>query len=108
MQTYLDKVVNSESPPSKEETREAVNFAGPVDSVYLRAGDYVELDVGTGASIGISSSNWPDVVVWSPWTAMENCYQEFCCVENASFSEPVTVEKGGSWRAQTEMVVKDL
>ena len=40
-----------------------VEFKGPVDSVYLKAKDYVELDVGTGAAVAISSSGWEDVVV---------------------------------------------
>lgn len=40
-----------------------VTFSGPVDSVYLKAKDYVELDVGTGAAVAISSSGWEDMVV---------------------------------------------
>lgn len=41
-----------------------MTFEGPVDSVYLNASkDYVELDVGTGAAVAISSSGWEDVVV---------------------------------------------
>jgi glucose-6-phosphate 1-epimerase len=108
VQSYLDKVVDSNNPPSKTETRDAVEFAGPVDSVYLKARDHVELDVGTGAAVSITSQNWPDVVVWSPWTSMEACYKEFCCVENAAFSSAVVVKPGETWRAQTEMAVKDL
>lgn len=108
IQTYLDKVVDAQSPPSKTESRESIEFSGPVDSVYLNASGYVELDVGTGAAIAIASSHWSDVVVWNPWTAMEDCYKEFCCVENASFSNPVIVRPGESWRAQTEMSIKDL
>lgn len=48
-----------------EEKRDVVEFKGPVDSVYLKAKDYVELDVGTGAAVAISSSGWEDVVVVS-------------------------------------------
>ncbi len=43
-----------------------MTFSGPVDSVYLKAKDYVELDVGTGAAVAISSSGWEDVVVVIP------------------------------------------
>lgn len=57
------QVPNPEEPKTKEEDREVVSFSGPVDSVYLKAKDYVELDVGTGAAVAISSSGWEDVVV---------------------------------------------
>jgi Aldose 1-epimerase len=39
---------DANSPPEVQEEREAVDFTGPVDSVYLDAPGYVELDVGTG------------------------------------------------------------
>lgn len=105
---YLDKVVDANNPPKKMETRDAVTFSGPVDSVYLKARDHVELDVGTGASVAITSNKWSDVVVWSPWTSMPNCYKEFVCVENAQTSSPVELGPGEFWRAQMEMVIKDL
>jgi glucose-6-phosphate 1-epimerase len=104
--TYLDKTKNATDPPSAKEERKAVDFTGPVDSVYLDTPGYVELDVGTGAAVAITSSEWSDVVVWSPWTDMD-CYQSFCCVENAKF-KPVTVAPGDSWRAQTTLEIKDL
>lgn len=31
---------------------------------WLRAGD-----------VAIASNGWPEVVVWTPWTAMEACYR---------------------------------
>jgi len=106
--TYLDKVKDAENPPKAPDTNEVVKFKGPVDSVYLDAGDYVELDVGTGAAVGITSDGWKDAVVWSPWTAMENCYKEFCCVERGVCAEPVTVEAGKSWRGTMDLSVVDL
>lgn len=36
------------NPQKQKEDRELVNFTGPTDSVYMKARDYVELDVGTG------------------------------------------------------------
>ena len=106
---YLDKTVDAENPPKKKETRDEVDFTGPVDAVYLKAGGHVELDVGTGAAVAISSDRWDDVVVWSPWTAMEACYERFCCVENAQFSSPAgPVKPGGVWRATAEFSVVDL
>ena len=105
---YLDKTVDADNPPRSTETRDEISFSGPVDSVYLKARDHVELDVGTGAAVAITSNNWSDVVVWSPWTSMEACYKEFVCVENAQFSTPVVLKPGEFWRAQMEIAVKDL
>jgi glucose-6-phosphate 1-epimerase len=107
LQNYLDKVVDSNNPPTKAESRDAITFSGPVDSVYLGARDHVELDVGTGAAVAITSNKWSDVVVWSPWTSMEACYKEFCCVENAQVA-PVELKPNQDWRAQAEFVVRDL
>lgn len=59
------QVPNPNEPVKGEEKRDVVEFKGPVDSVYLKAKDYVELDVGTGAAVAISSSGWEDVVVVS-------------------------------------------
>lgn len=53
-----------------------------------------------------SSSGWSDVVVWNPWTAMPDSYRSFLCVENACVGSPVTLQPGGSWRAQTEMAAE--
>ncbi|DBB06452.1 TPA: hypothetical protein ACH3X1_012008 [Trebouxia sp. C0004] len=105
---YLDKVKDPKNPQKQKEDRELIKFTGPTDSVYMKARDYVELDVGTGAAVSISSSGWEDVVVWSPWEAMKECYQKFACVENAKFNSPAVVQPGESWRAQQEFAVIDL
>lgn len=39
---------DANNPPEAKEERKAVDFTGPVDSVYLDSPGYVELDVGTG------------------------------------------------------------
>ncbi len=36
------------NPQKQKEDRELIKFTGPTDSVYMKARDYVELDVGTG------------------------------------------------------------
>ncbi len=60
------QVQDAANPPEATEERTEVGFEGPVDSVYLGAKDYVELDVGTGAAVAIASSGWEDVVVVRP------------------------------------------
>ena len=63
-EAWRSQVADPNSPAEKTEERDEVTFEGPVDSVYLGASkDYVELDVGTGAAVAISSSGWEDVVV---------------------------------------------
>ena len=50
--TYLDKSQDPKNPVEKTENRERVTFGESlVDSVYLNAPEYVELDVGTGAHL---------------------------------------------------------
>lgn len=64
------------TPPSfRVETRDAITFPSYVDSVYLNAPNHVQLEVGTGAAVSISSTGWEDVVTWNPWTTMEACYK---------------------------------
>ena len=105
---YLDKTVDATNPPKKTEARDVVTFEGPVDSVYAGAGGYVELDVGTGAAVAISSDKWGDTVVWSPWTATKECYERFACVENAQATKPVALKAGESWTATADFSVVDL
>ena len=96
------------NPETKVETRDAVTFPQYVDSVYLNAPNHVQLEVGTGAAVAISSSGWEDVVTWNPWTTMEACYKNFVCVENAKFGKPATVAPGASWTATANFSVVDV
>ncbi|KAK9805781.1 hypothetical protein WJX73_009431 [Symbiochloris irregularis] len=102
---YLDKTPDPNNPVEKKEEREVVSIDGPMDAVFLSPGDYVELDVGTGAAVSISSSGWEDVVVWNPWDAMPASYEKFCCVENGKIAKPVVLQPGSSWRATQELNV---
>jgi len=47
--SWAAQVEDANNPAEKKEDRDAVNFEGPTDSVYLKAPEHVELDVGTGA-----------------------------------------------------------
>ena len=61
-----------------------------------------------GAAVAMTSNQWSDVVVWSPWTSMPDCYRSFVCVEHAQFSDAVKLGPGEFWRSQAEWGVKDL
>jgi D-hexose-6-phosphate mutarotase len=58
--------------------------------------------------VTVTTNKWSDVVVWSPWTAMPDCYRQFVCVESAQFSTPVSLKPGEFWRSQAEWSVIDL
>lgn len=53
----LDKVPNPEAPVEGVMNEELLKFDGHVDSVFLDASGYVELDVGTGAAIAVSTQH---------------------------------------------------
>ncbi|EFN55380.1 hypothetical protein CHLNCDRAFT_35636 [Chlorella variabilis] len=99
---YLDRVRDSTHPSVHQELRELATFRGPVDAVYKAAPAKVLLDNGSG-DVSIASVNWPEVVVWTPWTAMEACYKEFVCVENALATSPAKLAPGAEWVATTAM-----
>ena len=97
----LDRVADSEGTQDGP-----VTIGGPVDSVYYGAPADLTLEVGGDAApVKLSATGWTDAVVWNPWTDMENCYQEFVCVENACVGEPVVVKAGESWTASTVISV---
>lgn len=107
--TYLDKSEDPSNPSEVKEDRDAVTFGTKlVDSVYVNANDQVALEVGTGAAISLASTGWSDCVLWNPHLTMESCYKQFVCVENAQFSEPVTLEPGADWLASVNMNVIDV
>lgn len=73
--TYMDKSKDPKNPTVKKEDREGVTFGDAlVDSVYVKAPEHVELEVGTGAAVAIDSTGWEDCVVWNPHTTMKECY----------------------------------
>jgi len=106
--TYLDKGKDPKNPETKVESRDAITFDAYMDSVYLNAPDHVQLDVGTGAAVAITSSGWQDTVVWNPWHTMKDCYERFVCVENAKFGSPAVVKPGQSWEATATFSVEEL
>ena len=39
---------------------------------------------------------------------MPDCYEKFCCVENAKAASPAVVQPGASWQATQDFAVIDL
>lgn len=104
---YLDKVADPENPTEAEAPEGPIKFSGPVDSVYLNTPSEVSLLVGNGAGIALQQTGFADNVVWSPWDAMPDCYERFCCVENAKI-DPVTLDPNDTWNATTRFFVYNV
>ncbi len=101
------KMLDRMASPAKEGTASgAVTIKGAVDSVYYGAPSTLTLKTGGGKSVAIKAAGWPDAVVWNPWTAMEACYKEFVCVENAAVAKPVVVAPGASWSGSMELTAQ--
>ena len=79
-----------------------VKFSGPIDSVYYGVPETLTLATGKRTVTIKSSKAWTEAVVWTPWTDMPACYEEFACVESAAVT-PVTVAPGTSWTATTTL-----
>ncbi|KAI4387310.1 hypothetical protein MLD38_005152 [Melastoma candidum] len=101
----LNKDPDPKNPIEGTEYREAVNFPGLVDCIYLNAPSELFLENGLGDAISIRNTNWSDAVMWNPHLQMEACYKDFVCVENAKIGK-VHLEPDQSWTAtQTLSIV---
>lgn len=100
----LDKELDPANPVEGKEERDAVNFPGFVDRVYLDAPSELQLDNGLGDVITIKNTNWSDAVLWNPHLQMEACYKDFVCVENAQIGN-VQLEPQQSWTAKQHLSV---
>ncbi|KAF2553106.1 hypothetical protein F2Q68_00035587 [Brassica cretica] len=94
----LNKDPDPKNPIEGQEDRDAVNFPGFVDCVYLDAPNELHFDNGLGDQIIIKNTNWSDAVLWNPHVQMEACYRDFVCVENAKLGD-VKLEPGQYWTA---------
>jgi glucose-6-phosphate 1-epimerase len=94
---YLDEVTMQHH----EDTEAEIRFGAELDRVYESAGDRV-VRAATGQGIlEISSTQFPDVVVWNPGTDMADLppggWDQFICVEAAAFT-PITIEPLQTWQ----------
>lgn len=101
----LNKVPDPSNPVEGKEEREAVNFPGFVDCIYLDAPAELQLDNGLGDIIKIRNTNWSDAVLWNPHLQMESCYKDFVCVENAKIGN-VHLDPEQAWVAEQCIAVE--
>lgn len=90
----------------------ALVVADEVDRIYLDAPATLLLRQ-PGASLGIHSEGFPDVVVWNPWekkcAAMADMprdgFRRMLCVEAAVIGRPVVLAAGQAWWARQSLQV---
>jgi len=107
---YVDKVnFNKISTENENE----VHFASEVDRGYLNSPNEVRItDESVPFTVLIKKENFPDVVVWNPWSIKckemadmgQNDYEEMVCAESAILDKhPIQLFPGGVWTGRTEI-----
>ncbi|WP_246099602.1 D-hexose-6-phosphate mutarotase [Methylibium rhizosphaerae] len=102
-QTYLDSLTGREAMQGLG----AVTVEDEVDRIYWGhpEHDRTLLLREPGRTLAIDQQNFPDTVVWNPWTekalAMADLppsdFRRFLCVEAAAIGEPVQLAAGEAW-----------
>jgi glucose-6-phosphate 1-epimerase len=78
--------------------------AAETDRVYLAAPDRLVLRE-PGREVAVTTTGFPDVVVWNPWDGAEQRFKEFgpgdyrrmLCVEAVTIGTPPVLEPGQQW-----------
>ena len=98
---YIDKTANR---AIVRDDDPAVRISRETDRIYTGVRGDVEL-VDSDSVLRISSSGFPDVVVWNPWIDVargiadmrDDDYRRFICVEAAAAEQAVMLRPGESW-----------
>ena len=98
---YIDKTAGR---AVVHDSEESLRISSETDRIYTGVSGELEL-VDEGSVLRISSSGFPDVVVWNPWTEVakgiadmrDDDYQRFICVEAAAAVEPIVLRPGDTW-----------
>ena len=110
--SYLDKL---RAGGAFTEEREAVEFAGEVDRVYVAAPDRLRVrGAAGGRAVVVEKEGFRDAVVWNPWAEgarglpdmADDEYLRMLCVEPANAAEPVHVAPGEEWTGTQRLRVE--
>lgn len=110
--SYLDKL---EAGAAFPEEREAVEFAGETDRVYVAAPDRLRVrGAAGGRTVALEKRGFRDAVVWNPWEEgarklpdmADDEYLRMLCVEPASAAEPVHLAPGEEWTGEQRLRVE--
>jgi glucose-6-phosphate 1-epimerase len=109
---YLDKL---EAGAAFAEERDAVDFAGEADRVYVAAPDRLRVrGAAGGRAVVVEKEGFRDAVVWNPWEAGarklpdmgDDEYLRMLCVEPANAAEPVHLAPGEEWTGTQRLRVE--
>jgi glucose-6-phosphate 1-epimerase len=109
---YLDKL---EAGAALTEEREAVEFAGEADRVYVAAPDRLRVrSAAGGRTVVLEKEGFRDAVVWNPWEQgarklpdmADDEYLRMLCVEPANAAEPVHLAPGEEWTGTQRLRVE--
>ncbi|MEW5928557.1 MAG: D-hexose-6-phosphate mutarotase [Gemmatimonadota bacterium] len=109
---YLDKL---RAGGAFTEAREAVDFAGETDRVYVAAPDRLRVrGAAGGRAVVVEKRGFRDAVVWNPWEEgarglpdmADDEYLRMLCVEPANAAEPVHLAPGEEWTGSQRLRVE--
>mmetsp|Transcript_11373 Transcript_11373/g.15488 ORF Transcript_11373/g.15488 Transcript_11373/m.15488 type:complete len:287 (-) Transcript_11373:130-990(-) len=109
---YLDSLRNRDMFTDQEEV---VTFNEEVEKIYIGVPDKLKLEVAPTRSIQISTSGFPDAVVWNPWIEKAKStadfgdeeYKKMICVEVLALKQddaPIQIVGGGTWSCSQELL----
>lgn len=109
---YLDKVDEGKS---KQETSDPKTISQFTDNVYMDAvKDHVISNVAGGKTICLKKTNFPNTVVWNPWSEKAKAMSDFgddeytsmLCVEAGYVSQPYTLPPGQTFTASQTLLIQ--
>jgi glucose-6-phosphate 1-epimerase len=110
--TYIDKTAGGEK---KQETAEPKTISKHVDYIYLEAvKDHVITNAAGGKTVCVKKTNFPETVVWNPWSEKakgmsdfgDEEYPNMLCVEAGYVGKPFTLSAGETFTASQTLLVQ--
>jgi glucose-6-phosphate 1-epimerase len=101
----------AQSGAERVDTQEALEVGAPVDRIYHAPPGELMLRE-PDRSTSVSSTNFPDVVVWNPWTDSSPAiadlpptgFRRFLCVEAAAVAQPLVLKPGEQWWGRQALI----
>lgn len=107
---YVDKMKNG---AHCTESQEQLAISGPTDRVYSKTSNSHTCSVAGKAHVIVKKANFPDTVIWNPWSsgaaAMADFgneeYHKMVCVEPGHVTDPTKLSPGQTFEASCTMEV---
>lgn len=101
---YIDKVAGDSLTARRDQPQQALNIAGEVDRIYVRAHRPITLRE-PGRSLEIRAIGFEDAVIWNPGPVLSarlkdlgaDGYRSMLCIEAAAIVVPIELAPGAEW-----------